>query len=257
VTVLETFWNVVGRSRRASAVVLASLLAAFVGLVPAPAAAITRGEVLTRAHTWVTKKIAYSQRSTFAGYRRDCSGFVSMAWRLGTSYTSRTIANVAKRIPVSQLRPGDAVHTPGHVAIFVKWKNKARRTYVAMEESGWGQPALHRVRAIGRGATALRYRRIIEHPALIATIAPSAETTPIVTVATVRPDFGVLAELLPGNVVTGGAAAVLAHPAVDPVRTVSLAPAYQDGVLSSIQVSTLSDPSLITGYIGGGYRFSL
>ncbi len=161
----------VGRARHASAIVLASLLATLVGFVPAPATAITRSEVLSRAHSWVAKRVIYSQSARYAGYRRDCSGFVSMAWHLGTSYTSRTIHTVAKRIAISQLRPGDAVHTPGHVAIFVRWKNKAKRTYIAMEEASWGSPALHHVRTIGRGASALRYRKITDAPVLVAAVA--------------------------------------------------------------------------------------
>jgi hypothetical protein len=185
VKVLEKLLPLVGRSRHASAIVLASLLAALVGFAPASAAAITRAEVLTRAHSWVTKRIIYSQRARYAGYRRDCSGFVSMAWRLRTSYTSSSIHAVARRIPLWKLRPGDAVHTPGHVAIFVKWKSRARHTYVAMEESRWGRPAMRHVRSLGRGATALRYRRIAAPPVLVAALALSAETTPIVAIATV------------------------------------------------------------------------
>jgi cell wall-associated NlpC family hydrolase len=165
--------------------VLASLLASIVGFSPAPAAAITRTEVLTRAHSWVIERVIYSQRAYFAGYRRDCSGFVSMAWHLKTSYTSRSIDAVAKRIPLSRLRPGDAVHTPGHVALFVRWQSKAKRTYVAMEESLRGRPAMHHVRSLGSDAIALRYRRIVDMPAIIAVSAPSIETTPIVAVATV------------------------------------------------------------------------
>jgi hypothetical protein len=179
---LEKFLALVGRARHASAVVLASLLAALVGFVPAPAVAITRGEVLARAHNWVAKRVLYSQRAWYAGYRRDCSGFVSMAWHLGTSYTSHTIHAVAKRVAIANLRPGDAVHTSGHVAIFVRWKNKAKRTYVAMEESRWGRPAMHHVRSIGRGATALRYRRIADNPILIAAVAP---TSPAIETSTV------------------------------------------------------------------------
>jgi hypothetical protein len=153
---------------RASVTALASALVALLGLLPTTAHAITRTAVLDRAHGWVAKKVRYSQSSSFAGYRRDCSGFVSMAWKLGRSYTSRTIQAVAVRIPLSHLRPGDAVHTPGHVAIFVKWANKARTAYVAMEESSWGRPALHHVRSLGRGATALRYRGIQEAPLVAA-----------------------------------------------------------------------------------------
>lgn len=172
---------------RASVVALASALVALVGLIPTPASAISRTDVLTRAQTWVKKRVRYSQRSYFAGYRRDCSGFVSMAWRTGRSYTSSTLRRVAKHIPLSKLKPGDAVHTPGHVAIFVRWKSKARGLYVAMEESSWGKPALRRVRKLGHNATGLRYHRITE-PVLVADIGTgdaSAATASIASTASV------------------------------------------------------------------------
>jgi hypothetical protein len=153
---------------RASLVALASALIASLGLFPTTAHAITRADVLHRAHTWVAKKVLYSQHAHYAGYRRDCSGFVSMAWRLSHSYTSRTIHAVATRVPLERLKAGDAVHTPGHVAIFVKWANKAHTRYVAMEETHWGHPAMQRVRPLGRGATGLRYRRISEDPIPVA-----------------------------------------------------------------------------------------
>jgi hypothetical protein len=163
---------------RASVAALASALVAILGLLPTTAHAITRDAVLGRAHDWVVKKVRYSQSSTFAGYRRDCSGFVSMAWKLGRSYTSSTIRSVAVRVPLHKLRPGDAVHTPGHVAIFVKWANKAHSRYVAMEESHRGRPALHHVRSIGRRATGLRYRRIAEDSLIVAAAAaPQAPLT--------------------------------------------------------------------------------
>jgi len=165
--------TLVGRARHASAILLASVLVVVSGLLPTPAGAITRSDVLARAHSWVAKRVIYSQRSTHGGYRRDCSGFVSMAWRLGTSYTSRTIHKVATRISISKLRAGDAVHTPGHVAIFVRWKSKAKRTYVAMEESRRGKPAMHHVRKIGRGATALRYHQVTDTPRFVVTVAPT------------------------------------------------------------------------------------
>jgi hypothetical protein len=155
------------------------MVAASLGLSPAPAQAITRTDVLTRAHTWVVKRVIYSQTSRFAGYRRDCSGFVSMAWKLGRSYTSRTIHSVALRVPLSKLQPGDAVHTPGHVALFVKWANKAHTRYVAMEETLRGRPAMHHVRSLGRGATGLRYRRITDG-AIVAVVAPlTGVSTPL------------------------------------------------------------------------------
>ena len=163
---------------RASVTALVSTLVALLGLFPTTAHAITRTTVLDRAHTWVAKKIIYSQTSWYAGYRRDCSGFVSMAWKLGRSYTSRTIHAVATRVPLAKLRPGDAVHTPGHVALFVKWANKAHTRYLAVEESTWGHPAMHHVRSLGRGATGLRYRHISDTPIAAAAAPLTGVSTP-------------------------------------------------------------------------------
>jgi hypothetical protein len=156
---------------------LAAALVALAGLTPATASAITRSTILARAHVWVKKRVHYSQSSYYQGYRRDCSGFVSMAWRLRTSYTSSSIHAVAKRVALRRLMPGDAVHTPGHVAIFVKWANKKHTRYLAMEESTWGRPALRHVRSLGHGATGLRYRKVTNPPRPVPA-PPSAGTTP-------------------------------------------------------------------------------
>jgi hypothetical protein len=213
------------RAWHASVVALASALVALMGLFPAPASAITRATVLSRAHTWVKKKVRYSQSSYFAGYRRDCSGFVSMAWKLGRSYTSRTLQQVAHRIPLSKLKPGDAVHTPGHVTIFVAWKNKARGLYVAMEESTWGEPALHKVRPLGHGATALRYRHITEPPLLVARVpaphaTPGADTTGSITPtpsADATPAIGTTGAIVPVDV-----SLVELRPTASPIGTFRL-----------------------------------
>jgi len=123
---------------------------------PVQAHAITRTKIMKRAKSWVHKKVPYSQSGHYRGYRRDCSGFVSMAWGLKKSYTTRTISKRAKRIRVSSLRPGDAVLLPGHVSIFGGWKSKKHRTYYALEETTWGSHAKKRVRKIPHGAKALR-----------------------------------------------------------------------------------------------------
>jgi len=130
-----------------------------------PASAITRAQVIKRANTWVKKRVPYSQSGYYKGYRRDCSGMVSMAWKLKRSYTSRTITSVSKRISKSKLRPGDAIRTPGHVAVFGGWANRSHTKYIALEQSGRGKPALKRVKAWRSGATALRLRGIKNNPA--------------------------------------------------------------------------------------------
>lgn len=227
---------------RASVVTLASALVALVGLIPTPASAITRTAVLARAHVWVKKKVRYSQSSYFGGYRRDCSGFVSMAWKLSRSYTSRTIHKVATHIPLSKLKPGDAVHYPGHVTIFVAWKNKARGLYVAMEESNWGEPALRRVRPLGQNATALRFKHITDPTA---PAAPTKSTDTTGSISTTGP--------ADASSVATTAASFATSPSVPPTETlavslkenlVALVPFfYNPALLSSIQVSTLSEPS--------------
>jgi hypothetical protein len=130
----------------------------------ASAHAITRTEVIKRANHWIKKKVKYSQSSYYQGYRRDCSGFVSMAWKLRHSYTSSSIRGVARRISASRLKPGDAVRRSGHVEIFGGWKSKRKRTYWALEESTWGKPALRKVKRFKRGYSALRLRGIKDAP---------------------------------------------------------------------------------------------
>lgn len=152
---------------------------------PAQAEAITRKQILARSRTWVVKKVGYSQSRHYRGYRRDCSGFVSMAWKLKRSYTTRTIHKRATRVRISQLKPGDAVLTRGHVAIFAGWKNKKKRTYYAMEETTWGSHAKRQVRKIPRGAKGLRRKGIDETPLRVAS--RPRPTTPPVTVLSAPP----------------------------------------------------------------------
>lgn len=161
--------------------------AAFVALLfstPAPAHAVTRDEVIARASRWVSLRLGYSRVAHHGGYRRDCSGMVSMSWGLRKSLTSRTIASVATRIPVSSLLPGDAVRTPGHVEIFERWVNRRTGAFVALEESGHGGGAVRRVKHLRRGSMALRYRHITDAP-LVAVLAPAPTPAATSTVAAV------------------------------------------------------------------------
>ncbi|PKQ15648.1 MAG: hypothetical protein CVT67_08520 [Actinobacteria bacterium HGW-Actinobacteria-7] len=143
-----------------SAALVVAFMATFSFSAPEPAGAITRSQIIKRGNVWVKKRIPYSQSRTYHGYRRDCSGFVSMAWKLKHSYTTRTISSRAKRIRISSLKPGDAVLIPGHVSLFGGWKNKKARTYWALEETTWGSHAKKRVRKIPRNAKALRYKKL-------------------------------------------------------------------------------------------------
>lgn len=158
---------------RRALIAIPLMMAVSFGAMTAPAHAITRTNVIKRANHWIKHRVKYSQHARFGGYRRDCSGFVSMAWKLKTSYTSSSIRRKAHRISWRNLKPGDAVRRPGHVEIFGGWKNRAKRSYWALEESTWGKPALRRVKTFKHGNSALRYKGI-EEPR---TPAPSTPTT--------------------------------------------------------------------------------
>src|SRR5512144_2705700 len=52
-----------------------------------------RRQAIERAFTWWDAKVPYSQSRSHGGYRPDCSGFVSMCWELGQSYTTADCYN--------------------------------------------------------------------------------------------------------------------------------------------------------------------
>jgi hypothetical protein len=154
--------RVAGRRGLFAVVGVASAFAFVCAMLVAPATAhavgVTRKEVVQRAKAWVHKRVRYDQKGAFQGYRRDCSGMVSMAWRLDESYTTATIASKAVRIKIANLSPGDAVLTESHVTLFEGWKNKRTRTYYALELYTTGKPARRVVKTIPGGAKALRCR---------------------------------------------------------------------------------------------------
>jgi len=192
------------------------------GALVSPAHAITRPQVIARANHWIKKRVRYSQRSTYQGYRRDCSGFVSMAWKLKHSYTSSSIRSKARRISWRSLKPGDAVRRSGHVEIFAGWKNKKHRRYWALEESTWGKPALRAVKQFKSGYSALRRVGITDGPAT------RPRTRPRVTPPVVTPK--------PPVVVTPPSVA----PTSSAIPTLTLAP---DG-LTSLLTSTVATGSV-------------
>jgi uncharacterized protein YfaT (DUF1175 family) len=99
-----------------------------------------RPEILERARSWTDEAVPYSKVGYKDGYRRDCSGFVSMAWGLPENLTTWRIPLVAREIAKEELEPGDVLldftSDDRHVVIFEKWANKAKTEYWAMESSG-------------------------------------------------------------------------------------------------------------------------
>jgi hypothetical protein len=113
--------------------VLTSLASAPARAASAAGGQITRAEVIARAQYWVDHQpgnyLSTSDQSTWrygptadVKYRRDCSGYVSMAWHLTTNPSSATLVNYSTQISIAQLKAGDILDIPGtHVALFDRW----------------------------------------------------------------------------------------------------------------------------------------
>ncbi|MCP2258260.1 Cell wall-associated hydrolase, NlpC family [Streptoalloteichus tenebrarius] len=102
---------------------------------------ITRNEVMKRAKDWWDRKVPYNQNASAwdinkgKKYRTDCSGYVSMAWKLKTSRTTYTLDEVSKKIGWGDLKPGDIVLSNGHVKLFEKWAD-SKKTVMWIYEQG-------------------------------------------------------------------------------------------------------------------------
>lgn len=136
---------------------------------PGGAFAISRNDVLARAQKWVDDPVTYSQSKYHDGYRTDCSGFASMAWKLSSSYTTRSMHNVATKILVADLKPGDAMlKSDYHIRIFYGWVDPAHTgkdplaRYIAYEQTGPTTKSSSKSMAqdIDYGYRAFRYKNI-------------------------------------------------------------------------------------------------
>ncbi|MFE0172453.1 peptidoglycan-binding protein [Streptomyces sp. NPDC059002] len=104
---------------------------------------LTRAQIMARAQTWVDARVSYSMGAYYQGYRKDCSGYVSMAWGLGSNQWTGSLAAYGVRISKSQLKPGDMLlfHNPSnpsagsHVTIFGGWTDSSKTRYMAYEQT--------------------------------------------------------------------------------------------------------------------------
>jgi hypothetical protein len=108
--------------------------------------------VFARAQTWLTAwtggPVPYlasaSPEDLFHGYRRDCSGFVSMALGLpGPGLNTTGLAAASTRIEKADLQPGDllintAPNLRGHVVLFESWSDASMTSYDGYEQSSDG-----------------------------------------------------------------------------------------------------------------------
>jgi hypothetical protein len=170
-----------GRRQHAGRLMLLfALTLALFALSSAPAYAITRSQVLARAQSWVDAQVPYSQSASYpdttTGYRTDCSGYVSMAWRAQyssgapASYTTSSLGSISHQIAVADLQPGDIVLKAGsHVRLFGWWTDGSHTQYVAFEERTTGTVAVRDVQSIDAdvnhyGYVPYRYNKIEDEP---------------------------------------------------------------------------------------------
>ncbi|GIH02913.1 hypothetical protein Rhe02_09800 [Rhizocola hellebori] len=107
---------------------------------------------LVRAASWLTAwnggPVPYSANTDpsayFGGYRRDCSGFTSMALGLaGPGLNTAGLAARSRRLEKFDLRAGDLLINPtpggqGHVVIFDRWTDATMTSYIGYEQAGSG-----------------------------------------------------------------------------------------------------------------------
>ncbi|MBG0568233.1 NlpC/P60 family protein [Actinoplanes aureus] len=108
--------------------------------------------VFGRAQSWLTAwsdgPVPYLSSGDpadwFQGYRRDCSGYVSMALGLeGPGLNTSGLAARSTIISKSALRPGDllintAPNLRGHVVLFERWADASMTRYYGYEQTGSG-----------------------------------------------------------------------------------------------------------------------
>ncbi|MGW3717801.1 peptidoglycan-binding protein [Streptomyces sp. NPDC005133] len=104
----------------------------------------TRTDIINRAKKWVSEQVPYSMAKYWSdGYRQDCSGYVSMAWKLRGNEWTGSLAKFGTKIARDELKPGDillfhnkANPTNGsHVTIFGGWTDYTHSHYSAYEQT--------------------------------------------------------------------------------------------------------------------------
>ncbi|MFE7384856.1 RICIN domain-containing protein [Streptomyces zhihengii] len=154
-----------------------------IGRGATPGGKVTREQVIERAEAWVRQQVPYSRNglnsphswwsdeATGGHYRQDCSGFVSMAWQLESSLSTRSLPSVSTRIGTADLSPGDILNSSAHVVIFGGWNDQARGTFTYYQQSSRSRPAgkytgnVHAAAVAGHPTasyTALRYKNITD-----------------------------------------------------------------------------------------------
>ncbi|WP_432974308.1 hypothetical protein [Dactylosporangium sp. CA-233914] len=183
-------WSMIARRPRAGVIAALVAVAASLLLAQNPAAAATgyggdvkRSIVIGRAQDWYDRNVPYSQNldeSTWVWdenhgrkYRPDCSGFISMTWKLTSSRNTQTLTDVSHTINWNDLLPGDALlKTTGnlateHVRLFDKWVDASTHADFWYYEEGSTATDMNHVRVNVRdirndGYHPIRYDHIVK-----------------------------------------------------------------------------------------------
>jgi hypothetical protein len=111
-------------------------------------------QIIANAKGWVDANVDYfssTDPETFYpnanGYRKDCSGFVSMAWQLPYQPDTDGLATISTPISENDLQPGDILlnqdplrtkdDNRAHVVIFIGWTSNDHSQYAIYEESDY------------------------------------------------------------------------------------------------------------------------
>ena len=113
-----------------------------------------RHEAIGRGFEWLDDHVAYSQSRSHEGYRTDCSGFISMCWKTGTSYTTAGYISGAASSALgsySNLQPADALvyrsGSHGHIVLFLGWNDDAHSSACVLEQASTASDMQFRARS--------------------------------------------------------------------------------------------------------------
>jgi hypothetical protein len=113
-----------------------------------------RRTAIERGFGWYDAQVPYSQSSNYAGYRTDCSGFVSMCWELGQSYTTANFINDTGEwtslASFDELLPADAMvyrkNGAGHIVMFLGWNDASKTEACVLEQASTAEDMQFRAR---------------------------------------------------------------------------------------------------------------
>jgi len=120
--------------------------------IRAQAGAVGRSEIIERGIGWLEAGILYDRSGSYHdGYRRDCSGFVSMTWQYTANPSTAffpPFVNGKYAVPLGSfddLVPGDAVNKTfrnpyGHVMLFAGWASADHSQLYFIHHSATGKP---------------------------------------------------------------------------------------------------------------------